>query len=58
MLFKDFSSLQEHRTENQGGTGLGLSICKKIIQNMGGNVSVQSIINKGTTFRIELTTLC
>mmetsp|Transcript_20093 Transcript_20093/g.30872 ORF Transcript_20093/g.30872 Transcript_20093/m.30872 type:complete len:171 (-) Transcript_20093:608-1120(-) len=54
----DFSSLKEHRSANARGTGLGLSICKKIIQKMGGKVTVQSKVGKGTTFAIELTCAC
>ena len=57
-LFIDFSSLQEHRKQNQRGTGLGLSICKKIIEMMGGDVKVSSTLGKGTTFSISLTCLC
>jgi signal transduction histidine kinase len=33
---------------NAKGTGLGLSICKKIIDQMGGNVKVESKIGAGT----------
>ncbi|MFQ5769627.1 MAG: response regulator [bacterium] len=36
------------------GTGLGLSICHKIIQSHGGSISVQSQLNKGANFVIEL----
>jgi signal transduction histidine kinase len=36
------------------GTGLGLSICYKIIQDHGGNITVQSSEGKGTTFTIKL----
>ncbi len=36
------------------GTGLGLSICYGIIQKMGGEITVESIIDSGTTFRIRL----
>ena len=57
-LFLDFSKLKEHGSQNQTGTGLGLSICKKIIQKMGGNVSVKSKPGQGSKFKVELTTLC
>jgi two-component system NtrC family sensor kinase len=36
------------------GTGLGLSICYGIIQKMGGQITVESIVDSGTTFRIRL----
>jgi len=36
------------------GTGLGLSICYGIIQRMGGQIDVESVIDSGTTFRIRL----
>jgi len=36
------------------GTGLGLSICYGIIQKMGGQVDVESVIDSGTTFHIRL----
>ena len=36
------------------GTGLGLSICYGIIQKMGGQIDVESIIDSGTTFYIRI----
>ena len=36
------------------GTGLGLSICYGIIKKMGGEITVESIVNEGTTFFISL----
>lgn len=41
---------------NAQGTGLGLSICKRMIEQMGGEVSVDSIYGKGTTFTIKINT--
>ena len=36
------------------GTGIGLSIVRKAIQRMGGDIGVESALNKGSTFWIEL----
>lgn len=41
-------------SKGSNGTGLGLSITKKIIDEHGGDISVQSIVGKGTTFTIRL----
>jgi two-component system NtrC family sensor kinase len=36
------------------GTGLGLSICYGIIKKMGGEITVKSVLGKGSTFRIRI----
>jgi len=41
-------------TTKESGHGMGLSICKKIIDQHGGTVQVESELDKGTTFRIRL----
>ena len=57
-LFIDFGKLHENEERNSGGTGLGLSICKKIIEQMGGNVRVESEEHVGTTFIVSLSLKC
>jgi hypothetical protein len=42
-----------HTTKNQG-TGLGLPICRRLLEQHGGNIRVQSRVDEGTTFIIEL----
>ena len=48
--------LNEHSKINPTGTGLGLSICKLIVQKMGGDISVRSKTNVGTTFSVFICT--
>jgi signal transduction histidine kinase len=50
----NFSRLEEHAGQNKTGTGLGLSICKSLIELMGGTVSVESELGKGTCFIMQL----
>jgi signal transduction histidine kinase len=42
------------KTKEHGGIGLGLAICDSIIKNHNGLISVESVINSGTTFSIYL----
>ena len=58
-LFMDFGRLAEHEKRNKNGTGLGLSICKTLIEQMKGNISVESSTegpDTGTTFIVRLKT--
>jgi signal transduction histidine kinase len=43
-------------TERSHGSGLGLYIVKGTIENLGGKISVESVVNEGSTFNIELPT--
>lgn len=52
----DFSRLDEHQSMNAQGTGLGLSICKRMLEQMGGTVKVDSVLGEGTIFTIEVST--
>lgn len=53
-LFERFYRVDTGRSREQGGTGLGLAIVKHLVESMGGNVSVDSDVGRGTAFRVEL----
>lgn len=54
-LFDKFTQEDESVTRKFGGTGLGMSISKQLIEFMGGEISAESIKNKGTTVFFTIT---
>lgn len=55
MIFDEFSQVDPGITRKFGGSGLGLAISKKLIESMGGNISVISQPARGTIFTIRVT---
>ena len=54
ILFDAFTQLDMSSTKKYPGSGLGLHICSELIDLMGGEISVDSGLGKGTTFSVRL----
>ena len=53
-LFKPFSQVDASNTRKYGGTGLGLAITSRLVELLGGSVSVTSEIGAGSIFRFDI----
>lgn len=53
-LFERFYRVDKARSRELGGTGLGLAIVKHLTKAQGGEVGVESVVNKGSTFWFTL----
>jgi signal transduction histidine kinase/DNA-binding NarL/FixJ family response regulator len=57
MIFEPFARYESKPGSGPGGTGLGLSITRQLARAMGGDVSVESKVGKGSTFTLRLPNL-
>lgn len=53
-IFESFEQVEDSATRMQSGTGLGLAVSKQLVELHGGSISVQSMINSGSTFTFTL----
>lgn len=53
IIFDAFQQAQGQSERQYGGTGLGLTITRRLVEMMGGTISVKSKLKKGSTFTIR-----
>lgn len=54
MIFDRFQQIDASDARQKGGSGLGLAICKRIVQQHGGTIWVESVLHQGSTFYFTL----
>eukprot|EP00347_Sterkiella_histriomuscorum_P013181 403365699 len=53
-LFQFFGKVQASKEINKSGMGLGLTISKMIVSQMNGKISVKSVVDQGSQFKVEM----
>lgn len=53
-LFRPFDQAASRSSPRHGGSGLGLSVCKRLVEQMGGTMTVESRTGRDTTFRFTI----
>jgi CheY-like chemotaxis protein len=53
-IFQEFYQVDQTLVRRQGGTGLGLAIARRLARMMGGDITVESVVSRGSRFSIKL----
>ncbi len=53
-IFQEFFQVDQTLVRRQGGTGLGLAIARRLARLMGGDIAVESVVDRGSRFHLAL----
>ena len=53
-VFDKFFRSEDSRVQDESGTGLGLSLAREVVRMHGGEITVESTLNKGSTFTVSI----
>ena len=53
-IFQEFYQVDQTLVRRQGGTGLGLAIARRLARLMGGDITVESVVSRGSRFSVKL----
>jgi CheY-like chemotaxis protein/anti-sigma regulatory factor (Ser/Thr protein kinase) len=54
LIFDSFRQVDQGTTRQYGGVGMGLAVNRQLVEAMQGQITVESVLGEGTTFRVEL----